>query len=274
MKNPNNFKVVRQNGEIYDMATNGIIVNSFIPQSPAPYHVKEKVDDRNGYIDLGTTYEGKTIKSTITVLAVDGLDYPFIRNEIFKLFDSKEFFYILPDEEPGKRYRVKYDSPYSLSRQGLTGTFSISFTSDLSFSESIGTTLDDFTLDSNLWQIGQGLIADELIYKHYTNSFEIFNAGDVEIDPRELPLKISFKGKSTNLTIMNKTTGDSVTYTGVTIAGDTFTLDGVQILKNGSSVFGNTNRKIIRLAAGWNEFTITGTEDPFEILFDFRFYYL
>jgi hypothetical protein len=89
-----------------------------------------------------------------------------------------------------------------------------------------------------------------------------------------LPLKITFTGASTNLTITNTTTGDIWQYTGTTQAGDTITLDGVRSLKNGVSVFGNTNRKLITIAPGWNNFTITGASGSFTISFDFRFYYV
>jgi len=89
-----------------------------------------------------------------------------------------------------------------------------------------------------------------------------------------LPLKITFTGASSNLTITNQTTGDMWQYTGTTQAGDTITLDGVRSLKNGASIFGQTNRKLITLKSGWNDFAITGATGAFEISFDFRFYYL
>jgi hypothetical protein len=72
-------------------------------------------------------------------------------------------------------------------------------------------------------------------------------------------LVITFAGASTNLAIANTTTGDTWSYTGTTAAGDTLKLDGVRMLKNGVvSVFGATNRKLITLAPGWNNFTVTG----------------
>jgi Phage tail protein len=155
------------------------------------------------------------------------------------------------------------------------GRFDVEFTTLSPFAESIGTTLDPFTFDAELWQIGQGLTAEDgIVYTHSTSSFRIYNAGDVTIDPRVLPLKITFTGASTNLKITNTTTGDMWQYTGTTQAGDTITLDGVRSLKNGVSIFSATNRKLITIASGWNDFTITGASGSFTISFDFRFYYI
>ncbi|MCG6184237.1 phage tail family protein [Anoxybacillus sp. LAT_38] len=105
-------------------------------------------------------------------------------------------------------------------------------------------------------------------------SFSIYNAGDKTIDPRELPLTITFRGESANLTIINKTTGDTWQYTGTTVKSDFLVLDGIRSLKNGVSIFSDTNRKLITLVPGWNDFTITGASGYFEITFNFRFYYL
>lgn len=271
--NPNNFRVIKLDGTEFDMADNGIIVNRFVPRSPAPIHTRESVDGRNGFIDTGTTLDSKQIDSSITVVAADQYDYPLFRNEIFMLFDSREYFYIVPDEEPGKRYKVKYDSPYSFSRTADIGEFDLTFVSDSSFVESLGTTLDPLTFESELWQVGQGLSAEDLEYIHNTNSFSIFNAG-VEIDPRELPLKITYVGASSGLTITNSTTGDTWSYNSNSLASDEIVLDRVQSFKNGVSIFGDTNHKLIKLAPGWNDFVISGTDGEFEIKFDFRFQYL
>ncbi|MGG5737729.1 hypothetical protein [Bacillus cereus group sp. IBL03679] len=62
------------------------------------------------------------------------------------------------------------------------------------------TTIDPFTFDSGLWQIGQNLPAEDLIYKHSTSSFRIYNASDIEIDPRKLPLVIRIRGATNGLT--------------------------------------------------------------------------
>lgn len=107
-----------------------------------------------------------------------------------------------------------------------------------------------------------------------TTTFKIYNAGDEKIDPRSKPLVIEFRGTSTNLSIKNLTTLDTWSYTGTTLKTDFLKIAGVRSLKNGLSIFKDTNRKLITLQPGWNEFELTGTQGFFRITFQFRFNYL
>ena len=254
--------------ELFEM---GIVFNSFNVSSPAPVHYREKIDGRNGFVDMGTTYDGRVIDARITILPVDRQDYALLRNEVFSLFDSREPFYLQHDEK-GKRWLVKYNSPFSFNRSGSVGQTPIQFISSNSFSESIGTTLDEKTFEVDLWQFGQGLDLDETDYIQTTNTFAIYNAGE-KIDPRELPLKIYFKGASDGLTITNNTNGTEWMYNATSSANDEILLDGIYSYKNGQSIFRDTNYKSIELEKDWNEFSVSGASN-FEIKFEFRFYSL
>lgn len=264
-------------GQKYVLEELGIMTRDFNPQSPSPVHNFETIENRHGTIDRGTVYGQRTIKCSFYFKAVDMWDYALLRDEVFRLFDSRQAFYIIDQRNPGKRWPVKCNSSYNIEQNWKYGFFEIDFvTVKLPFAESIGTTLDPMTFDSNLWQIGQGLIAEDILYTHNTTSFRIYNAGDVTIDPRSLPLKIIYRGMSNNLSIKNVTTGDLWNYTGITTTGlDVITLDGVKAYRNVvGSIFGKTNWGLITLKPGWNDFVLTGTTDNFEIEFDFRFYYL
>lgn len=112
-------------------------------------------------------------------------------------------------------------------------------------------------------------------YEYSTNSFSIFNAGDVVIDPRERgDMEITFTGASTNLTISNLTTGDTWVYTGTTDVDDVIRITGIRATKNSLSIFRDTNRALITLARGWNQFSIIGATGALNIKFNFRFLYL
>jgi len=270
-----NVIITRLNGATYSLADYGIKTLEFVVDAPTPRTVTEEIEGRDGLVELDTTYDARKIRASFYFRSFDGPDFPLLRNEIFRMFASRESFYVIDDREPGKRWRVKADGFSVEQLMANKGRFDVEFTALSPFAESIGTTLDPLTFDSELWQIGQGLAGeDDMIYTHSTPSFKIYNAGDVTIDPRVLPLTITFTGASTNLTITNTTTGDTWQYTGTTQAGDTITLDGVRSLKNGLSIFGQTNRKLITLAPGWNSFVINGQSGQFSISFDFRFYYV
>lgn len=260
--------------KIYKLEEIGIYTRDFNPLSPSPKHNFESIAASHRTIDFGTTYDQRRINCSFYLKAVDMWDYALLRDEVFKIFDSRKPFYIIDQRNPGKRWLVKCASDYSIDQQRIYGFFDIQFiTVEFPFAESIGTTLDPMTFDSNLWQIGQGLIAEDLFYKFPNTAFSVYNAG-VAIDPKSMHLVIRVYGVTTNLSITNRTTGDTWQYTGETVASDVIELNGVRSLKNGASIFGKTNYKLITIAPGWNDFIVTGVTGPFNIEFDFRFYYL
>lgn len=271
-----NFKIQYQDGSMVDLHEDkNLWVSSFRILSPSPEHITETVEGRHGSILLGTNLKERKITSKISVEAVDPVDFDLFRDELFRIFNPLKEFYIIRDLQPGKRLKVSVASEFELDYLTLEdGEFDIEFVIHSVFLESIGSTLDDLSFDKELWQFGQGLVADDIKYIHTTNTFSIYNAGDIEIDPRYFPVEITFKGSSNRLGITNLTTGDFWEYHGITIAGDTILLDRVKAFKNGSSILGTSNRKLLKLAPGCNEFALSGAVSPFEIKFNFRFYYL
>jgi phage-related protein len=271
-----NFKIVLQDGTTYDMADDfSVLVRSFRISSPAHHARPSRLTDVTVRFGLGKDFGPREITAVCSFFAVDYEDSLLLRDEIIRVIYGREPYYIVPEATPGKRWLVEASDSITPELIGMYGEFTLSFISDSTYAESIGTTLDPLTFDSELWQIGEGLTVDDKSYTQSTTAFSIYNAGDITVDPREFPLVITFKGASTNLSIANTTTGETWSYTGTTTASDSLKLDGVRMLKNGVvSVFANSNRKLITLAPGWNNFTITGASGAFTISFDFRFKYI
>lgn len=271
-----NLIIERLNGVAYSFKEHGIKVLDFVAHSPSPRHELETIEGMDGAVDLGTTYGPRILSGSFMMKAKDNLDFPLLRNEIFKILDSREQFYLIDSREAGKRWRVKVSDSFSMEQIKRHGTFNFEFFSPFPYAESIGTTLDPKTFDAELWQVGQGLMVDETKYTHTTKTFRVYNAGDVTINPRKHPLVIEFKGSSLNLSIKNLTTGDEWKYTGSTAPLEVIKLDGVRSFKNDVSIFGDTNRKLITIQPGWNDFEITGPIgfDGFNISFSFRFLYI
>jgi hypothetical protein len=272
--------IERLNGDRYITNENNMKVIKFNKGFPEIKHDMETIENRDGFLDMGTVYETRKMDAEVVFTARDRLDNPLVQNKIFRIFDSREPFYLIDDREPGKRWLVKCESSFTPDQRMATfGTFDIAFVGQ-PYGESIGTTLDPKTFDADVWQIGQGLIdADEMSYSHNTTSFQIYNAGDVMIDPREHDLVITFTGASSNLRIENTTNGTAWQYNDGTTAGSTVETDvikltGVRSLKNNISIFGETNRQLIELEEGINDIVISGTSGDFVISFDFRFKYL
>lgn len=270
-----NFKIQYKDGTILDLHEDkNLWVSTFRIISPTPEHFTQDVTGRYGTVYMGSTLKERKIKSTIMVEAVDYIDFDLIRDELFKIFNPLEKFYIIRDLQPGKRMEVSVAGDFDLDYLTLEdGEFPIEFVIHSVFLESIGTTLSPFTFDSDKWQIGQGLIAEDVSYIHNTTKFKIYNPGDITINPRQIPLHILYKGASNRLSIKNITSGEEWQHYGISVQGDTIELLNVRCLKNGISILGNSNKVCISILPGWNEFNINGAIGSFEILFDFRFYY-
>ncbi|MDM5188619.1 phage tail family protein [Bacillus sp. DX4.1] len=271
-----NTIVERLSGERYDLEELGIVTRDFLVSAPSYRHTTESMESRPGAIDLGTTYDVRKISCSFYLKAQDMDTYAIERGEVFNIFRSEEEFYITDTRLPYKRWKVKCNNAYDMDQQRYYGFFDVEFTASLPFSIStLNTLMPDFEVYAQDAYYGLGLDwSNELKYIHNTTSFKILNAGKVAVNPRYIPLTIQYKGASNSLSIKNKTTGDVWSYTKTTSANDTLLLSSVRSTKNSLSIFRDTNRKLITLAPGWNEFELTGATVPFEIQFDFNFYYL
>lgn len=108
----------------------------------------------------------------------------------------------------------------------------------------------------------------------YNKNFSFHNIGDEVIDLRaQSETEIEFNGVSNGLTIRNKTTGDTWSYSGSTTANDIVLLKGIRSTKNGESIFKDTNKKILTFAPGWNDIEVSGATD-FALTLRTRFYYI
>lgn len=265
-KSPDNFRIIHKDGTEFDMAEDlSILVHSLKIHSLIPNIFTEKIEGRNGLVRLSKDYDQRRLTAICSLYGQDYLDYQSLLDKLYQVLYPDEPFYLIVDGKPNKRWVVEVSNEWTPERVGSFSEFQIELVSFSSFSESVQTTIER----PAAYITGGRTIS----YKHSTASFEIYNDGDEEIDPRAVPLQIIFKGASTNLKITNTTTGEEWTYTGSSNVGDTITLDGIRAIKNGLSIFGDTNKKLISIAKGWNQFEINGANGEFEISFDFRSYY-
>ncbi len=196
------------------------------------------------------------------------------KTELRELFTREPEFYLIYSKEPGKKYRVVYDSIDDERKGAIYTRYTVNLGAIRGYSESIATTLTDFNLEEE-WQFSQGLVAEDYKYTHQTSHFIIYNAGSFEIDPREHYLRIALEGESEgNVTIFNKTTGDRFIYypSLSTNLGQTLVLDGVIPKLNGVSCGINTNHGLINLVEGVNEIEIQNITRV-KSSWDFRFLY-
>ncbi len=265
-----------KNGLTINPSDYGLTCLEFQKQSVSHNHFTETIDQRDGVIHTGTSFGARELQATFIQRAETRLSRQLLIDEFYVLMATKEPIYIIDSRQPSKRWEVLVNSVYEPQYLGSKySKFEVSFLSPSPYCQSVGTTLDDFTFASDLWQVGMSLPSNQTLkYKHDSNRFQIYNAG-VPIDPRKLPLRITYTGETIgDLNIKNLTTNQTFTLYDRNLSADVVLLDGIHHYKNNVNVFSLTNHKFISLATGINEFEVTGTNSAFEIVFDFRFYYL
>ncbi|KON69634.1 hypothetical protein AKG34_13340 [Peribacillus butanolivorans] len=265
--------IQKEEGEMID-TSDFLKLSLFEPSPPKRNPNYQDIEGRRGSLLFSNSLTNRTVSVECLFIARDVSDFILKRDEANALFDSEEPYYIIDSRQPFKRWKVVLESNDPEYQRNRVGKLNLTFTAIDGMSESTGSTQVPFSFASGAWGMGQNLIADDLLYTFNTTKFKVYNAGDIEVDPREKPMTITYSGASENLRIHNITTGEEFRYTGNTNSHDKIILDRVYVKRNTMSVYKNTNRVSIKLKKGWNEFVISGNSSSFEIAFDFRFYYL
>lgn len=228
----------------------------------------------NGSREVDSAFRSFSIETKLFVEFENMYDYQLKETELYAFLYDDDSYYIVTDREPGKRYLVRV-SGVSLEDLGIRyATYSVTFNVFRGCSESLSTTLSEFSLDDD-WQFSQNLEAEDYVYEFEVSRFQVFNAGDFAIDPRENDLRITLQGESLgNATIFNRTTGERFIYYPEfsTNLGQTVTLDRVYPKLNGVHRGIDTNLELITLAPGINEIEIQNVANM-KSLWDFRYLY-
>src|SRR5699024_5419351 len=189
------------------------------------------------------------------------------------LFEGVE--YLFTDTGTGANVRAwwlyEYDSNNNFIRVHNAGGSNLSFVAQgvrlrLMADSAVGITLD-------LNELGTG-IRPMLRQSSMTNTFTVYNAGNVTIEPESMMLNIIVNAvrSDNNFTIRNKTTGEEfVLKRGSN--GSHLRIRGMVVsLGSITNIFRDTNRRFISLAPGDNQFEIlNGTFEA--IRFEFKYLY-
>lgn len=235
------------------LASLGLHGLKLIIPSPSYSTTAEKVEGTDGFIVLDRVLNPRKLIAEFYSKAIDYESSLILRNELFGILGNGQVFFVSETKQPSKQWKVYLDEWKPERINTKVHTFEIPLTAMSGTSESISEVSKTFN----------------------ESTFRFKNEGNVVIDPRtHSETEITFTGVSTNLTITNNTNENVWSYTGSTVAGDVVTLRGVRSLKNDVSIFGNTNKRLISLDAGWNDFSITGASGTFTLTIRTRFYFL
>lgn len=244
--------IYNSNGEKFNTSSLGLFGMKLHIPSPSYELITESVDD-GGEIVLGKLLLPRDLTAEFFSQSSDYADSLKLRDELYKIFSNGDEIYVDETFRTGKRWKV-HVGEWMPERDNLrVQSFDIPLFAPSGLAESINKV--------------------RRVYNEAEFTFK--NEGDVLIDMRkQTETTISFKGNSEGLTIKNLTTNEEWSYNGSTTAEDEIKLVGVQSLKNGQSIFGQTNKKILSLAAGNNKFEINGATGDFEIAISTYFYFL
>jgi len=255
MKSCKNFKLIDMSGlKAIDMHNNGLWVEDLHIPSVTPEHLTETVDDEDGLIYLSTRLTERAISAVLQFEVPDGLNITEYNRKLSGLFNPFETYRLVADEDPSIAYQVRVSSGYEIDEMSWEdGKFEIQFIMFKPLRES----------------------ANLIVRTFRSASFDFYNEGNRTVDMRKQEeTEIVFKGDSNGLRIQNLSTGEEWSYAGSTGANDTIILKGVRSLKNGTSIFGQTNKRLLSMIPGNNKFTVSGTSGDFEITIRTRFYFL
>lgn len=251
---------------------NGCFLLSIDDQGPQPSTNYVQNVGLDGQDDGETTYGLRIVSANFSLKGIDKVDYTFAVQEVWRKLFSRDALYISWSRMPGMRYLV-HTRPFQFTKlNAWHASFTVEFEAFRGLRESVGTTLDPFEYDSELWQLGQNLPSDEDLQYIFTNNrFNVYNASDITIDPeRKHLLQIALTCDGTP-TIINHTTGSIFMINDPVSKSDVLLIDGIYPYLNNQHCGRSTNHGVIQLAPGDNDIEISGASN---ILCSWLFRYL
>lgn len=240
-------------GQEINVSSIGLIGMKLGIPSPSYRTVTEEIDGRNGSIIVDRILNSRNLTAEFISKATDYVDSLELRDKLYSMLGNGLPFYVSENKNSSRRWKV-YLEDWTPERLDVRfHRFEVPLYAASGSSESITIIKKSFN----------------------TTKFNFKNQGSIDIDPREhSETEIEFKGASTDLRILNNTTGEEWSWKGSTVVGDSILLKGVRFLKNEVSILGTSNKKIITIAPGQNEFELIGATGDFELIIRSRFYFL
>ncbi|MEX5834133.1 phage tail domain-containing protein [Staphylococcus saprophyticus] len=241
---------------------------------------EQQIDGIPGVVDYGYNYKGREVKMNfMTEHYHDTYDHRLQRDEIYNLFDSYPYLYVSDNTVPSRVLKITVDGSFTPERYGYWySTFEVDARiTGLPFWQTKYTTQElqsnGFDAIVEKYGLADGIHQDFDTYTYTTNTFTVWNGGNVKIDPRFLYLKIILTGVTTtgNLTIENTATGEKFIYKDA-INNKDLIIDGTKILIGINNMLRSTNRKFVTINPGKNVFKIINTNFK-EVKIDTKYYY-
>lgn len=247
------IKLYDETGREIDLPSIGLLGLKLSIPSPSYSRETQKIEGMAGEIVIDQQLNPKTLEAEFWSKSKSYADSLRSRDALYGLLGNGRPFYVSESRQPGKWFKVRLDGWEPARINSEVMSFSIPL-------QCASGTAETMRVDEKRFQAAR---------------FDYKNDGTASINMRsQTETEIEFRGASQNLRIRNKTTGEEWRYTGSSTVNDTILLKGVRSTKNGSSIFGSTNKKLVGFVPGWNSIEIEGATGDFEVKIRTRFYFL
>ena len=235
-----------------------------------------EIQSVDGVLLSPSTFGPFNLKLRFFYRGADVTDYKLVKQKLRGTLFKRTPYFINHSDMPGIKYAVYCEENAITDIAHKYGEFEITFVVFKGYSESLMTT-DNFSLNSDYWQFGNGLVTDPNIkYVHTKRKFQIYNGSTDTVTPihRHQIITTMNINAPNGFTLHNKTTGDKFVYKKKIRDTDTVVLNGVYPFKNKQHCGIDTNHEYITLAEGYNDFEVLGDGvEVKEIKFTFNFVY-
>lgn len=261
----------------------------------------EYSDGRSGRINYHSEDEYRTITLLVQSTAYDMQDVAHLRDAVNELFDGElmlremriksvkveyespgqrtgELQLETPEYVNGKQIKVAMVNSLEIDDTTLVSTFTVEFeTTESPYFETIYTTLElhdsGYSATAEKYGLVDNIDDEKVKYRFTESNFTVYNAGNVTVEPESMALVIQISNTSTpgTLSLRNLTTGEEFRLT-KSLSDRHISLRGMNVLDGTVNAFRDSNRRLISLAPGENQFEITGATFS-EVWFSFKYYY-
>ncbi|WP_234019854.1 phage tail domain-containing protein [Staphylococcus simulans] len=260
----------------------GVKPLDFLLSSISKERITQKIDGIPGEIDYGFNYGTREASMTFWLRHYHAEhDFLLLVSELNDFLDSQPFFYVAHKYLPTRVIKITVDESYQPDR--ILGSMYAKLEVKCSISglpfwrtkwKTQELELEGYSADSDKFGFADNINLDYPNYTFTTNSFYVWNGGNLTVDPRNMDLKIRLYQLKTdgNFKLTNHTTGETFEYRAPR-TGNTVDLNGIEAFVGmQANRLRETNRKYISLAPGLNKISYTGGE-MINIQFDFPFYF-
>lgn len=260
----------------------GVKPLDFLVSSISKERITQKIDGIPGEIDYGFNYGTREASMTFWLRHYHAEhDFLLLVSELNDFLDSQPFFYVAHKYLPTRIIKITVDESYQPDR--ILGSMYAKLEVKCSISglpfwltkwKTQELELEGYNADSDKFGFADNINLDYPNYTFTTNSFYVWNGGNLTVDPRNMDLKIRLYQLKTdgNFKLTNHTTGETFEYRAPR-TGNTVDLNGIEAFVGmQANRLRETNRKYISLAPGLNKISYTGGE-MINIQFDFPFYF-